>query len=191
MALPLRFLVRMVPMEEQPQAPFVRTLKSLAQSVGGRAINAKWTSYGAVEIDVLLETRPDFDLFLATAEPLAKLEFFRDLNEAPKFKPKEETIAEATEYFDAERYWEAHEELESVWRVSSGPEKTLLQGIILVCAAHVHHQKGEEDVALGVLRRARKQLDWGEAMFHGVDIARLRNHVDDVLKSGRFEIFRL
>ncbi len=181
----------MVPSEKQPRDSFLHIVRSLATSIAGNAINAKWTSYGALEIDVFFNSRSDFDLFLATTEPLARVEFFRDLNEAPRFKPKEEAIRKAVEYFDAERYWEAHEELEGVWRVSSGEEKILLQGLILVCTAFVHNQKGEGAVALNVLRRARKQLDWRGPSYEGINLVSLRTRVDTTLQNARFETFRI
>ncbi len=189
--LPRRYLVRMIPLEKQARDSFLHTVKSLAKSVAGSAINAKWTSYGALEIDVFLNARSDFDLFIATMQPLARIEFFRDLNEAPAFKPKERAVREGVGYFDSERFWEAHEELEGVWRVSSGDEKLLLQGLILVCTAYVHHQKGEGEVALNVLRRARKQLSWKEPSYGGINLAALRTHVDNILQNSRIEIFSL
>ncbi len=181
----------MVSLEKQPKDSFLHMVKSLAASIGGRAINAKWTSYGALEIDVFFNSRSDFELFTVTTQPLARIEFFRDLNEAPRFMPKEEAIRQAVEYFNSERFWEAHEDIEGVWRVSSGAEKLLLQGLILVCAAYVHHQKAEGGVAFNVLRRARKQLDWKEPAYDGIDLAMVRRNVDRILSSGAFLVFRI
>jgi hypothetical protein len=181
----------MVPLARQPKDSFLHIVKSLAASIGGSAINAKWTSYGALEIDVFFSSRSDFELFTVTTQPLARIEFFRDLNESPKFKPKDEAIRTAVEFFNSERFWEAHEEIEGVWRVSSGEEKLLLQGLILVCTAYVHHQKGEGGVAVSVLRRARKQLDWSEPTYQGINLAGLRDRVDAILRGNQFEIFRL
>lgn len=181
----------MSPLERQPNNSFALTVKSLARSVGGQAVNAKWTSYGALEIDVLVEARPDFQVFLATTEPLATLEFTRDLNEPPKFKPKDETISKAIEYFNGERFWEAHEELEAIWRSSTGPEKTLLQGLILVCAAFVHVQKGEQEVARSILRRADKQLVHSTTEYHGIEVRKLKLEVEGILESEHFHILRI
>ena len=181
----------MIPLQKRPNDSFQQIVKSLASSIAGRAVNAKWTSYGALEIDVFFNSRSDFDLFLVTTQPLARIEFFRDLNEAPRFKSREEAVTQAVEYFDAERYWEAHEELEGVWRISSGGEKLLLQGLILICTAFVHHQKGEGGVAISVLRRARTQLDWKDPSYQGINLPALRGRVDAVLERARFETFRI
>ena len=132
--------------------------------MGGKAVNAKRTSYGALEIDIFVASRQDFDVFLAAVEPLGKMEFYKDLQEVPPFLPKAEAIAEAVSLFNAERFWEAHEVLESQWRVAQGDEKLLLQGLILVCAAFVHEQKGEKAVAMGVAKARASFAPWRQRL---------------------------
>jgi len=159
--------------------------------VGGSVRNPKWTSYGALEIDVFVNSRPDFDLLQAALEPVSKIEFVHDLNEPPPHKSKEEIISEARSYFNSERFWEAHETLEALWRVSSGDEKLLLQGLILVCAAFVHHQKDEEETGQSVLRRASRQLNWPQSSYEEMDLERLRRRVQKILATRRFQVFRI
>ena len=125
------------------------------------------------------------------ASPLAKLEFIRDLNVAPPHKTDAETFSEARRLFNEERYWECHEVLEGIWRGKQGEEKRLLQGIILVCAAFVHHQKGEDSVALGVLRRAIPQLELSSRSYGGFDVTALKKNAMRVLDGGRFSNFRV
>src|SRR5206468_6104789 len=112
-------------------------------------------------------------------------------NEPPPHKSKEEIISEARSYFDSERFWEAHETLEALWRVSSGDEKLLLQGLILVCAAFVHHQKDEEETGQSVLRRASRQLNWPQSSYEEMDLERLRRRVQKILATRRFQVFRI
>ena len=169
----------------------LETVRSVARACGADPRNPKWTSYGALELDVFSPTRSDFDLFVEAVRPLVKLEFVRDLNLAPPHKEEADLFAEARDLFNAERYWECHEVLEGVWRTKQGEEKLFLQGVILVCAAFVHHQKGEAKVALSVLRRAAKQLDYGAPEYGGFDVARLRRDVDKLLKSGGLSVFRV
>lgn len=159
--------------------------------MGGSVRNPKWTSYGALEIDVFVNSRPDFDLLQAALEPVSKIEFVHDLNEPPPHKSKEEIISEARSYFNSERFWEAHETLEALWRVSSGDEKLLLQGLILVCAAFVHHQKDEEETGQSVLRRASRQLNWPQSSYEEMDLERLRRRVQKILATRRFQVFRI
>ncbi|MDA4128218.1 MAG: DUF309 domain-containing protein [Thaumarchaeota archaeon] len=188
--VPLRFLIRALS-NPGDEGSFLGVVREIAKNIGGSARNPKWTSYGALEIDVFFESKAEFDLFMAALEPLSKTEFTRDLNVAPAFKPKQAIIGEAVEFFNAERYWEAHEDLEAIWRNSNGEEKSLLQGIILVCAAFVHHQKGEKDVSLSVLRRALKQLEWKERIYEGIDVHALRARSEEIVSEGGFLKFTI
>ncbi len=185
----MRFLVRLV--GELPRERLLLAVKTVARSVGAEPRNPKWTSYGALELDIFCPTRADFDLFLLAVKPLARSEFARDLNAAPPHKTEKELFSEAREYFNSERYWESHEVLEGVWRLKQREEKRFLQGIILVCAAFVHHQKGEDEVALGVLRRAADQLDYPTPEYGGFSVPELKSHVQEILRSRRFSNFRV
>jgi hypothetical protein len=186
----LRFLLRVLP-EEPDRQDLLASVKGLAKTLGARVTHPRWTSYGALEIDVFVPSAQDFELLTSAMEPLAKVEFTRNLDEAPPFKPKEEVIEEAKGYFNAERYWECHETLESVWRPAKGEEKNLVQGIILVCAALVHEQRGERDVALGIYRRALPQIAWPEGRYHDIDVSRLRRHVELSLAKGELPPFKI
>ncbi len=109
----------------------------------------------------------------------------------PPYLPKEQAVDEAVALFNAERFWEAHEVLESLWRVEEGDEKRLLQGLILVCAAFVHMQKGEQDVALGVARRGLPLLDWRGASYFSVDVSDVRRRMARMVETGGLSLFRL
>ncbi|MDG7008728.1 MAG: DUF309 domain-containing protein [Nitrososphaerota archaeon] len=185
----MRFLVRLK--ADAPSESLLESVRTIAKALGVDPKNPKWTSYGALEIDVFSPSREDFELFVSAIRPLASFEFTKDLNVAPPYKAEEELFAEARELFNAERYWESHEVLEGAWRTKTGEEKRLLQGIILVCAAFVHHQKGEGEVALGVLRRSAPQLEYSGTPFHGFDLVRLRQNVHRIIETRRFENFAL
>jgi uncharacterized protein len=186
----LRFLVRVLPKEPDRQT-FLLSVKGLAKALGDRVTHPRWTSYGALEIDVFTPSVEDLELFVAVVEPLSSVEFTKNLDEAPPFKPKEKVLEEAKGYFNAERFWECHETLESVWRPAKGKEKSLVQGIILICAALVHEQRGERDVALGIYRRALPQIAWGERAYYSIDIPRLRRNVERSLAKGELSPFRI
>ncbi len=153
--------------------------------------NPKWTTYGALELDLFCNVRSDLDLFLAAANPLAEPEFVTDLNKAAEHMSDDEILAKARCLFNAERYWECHEVLEGLWRQKHGFEKRFLQGVILVCAAFVHHQKGKDEVALGVLKRAASQLDFPAAEYGGLRPSELSQKVREMLRKGRLTGFRL
>ncbi|MDG6901682.1 MAG: DUF309 domain-containing protein [Nitrososphaerota archaeon] len=186
----MRFLVRLrapgVPRED-----LLQTVVAIAKTLGADPRNPKWTSYGALELDVFTKTRDDFGLFVSAVGPLAPLEFATDLNVSRPHKEEADLFSEARELFNSERYWECHEVLEGVWRSKQGQERRLLQGVILVCAALVHHQKGNDDVAMGVLRRAAAQLDYPEGTYGGFDLARLRRSVSGMIGTGKFGAFSL
>ncbi len=186
----MRFLVRMLATDTTRES-FLASSRALARSVGADARNPKWTSYGALEIDIFCPTKGDFDLFLSVIRPLARIEFHRDLNVAPPHKPEAKIFEEARDYFNAERYWECHEALEGVWRLKHGDEKRFLQGVILICAAFVHHQKGENQVAMGVLRRAIPLLQFPSETYGGVAIGPLKRSAQSILDEGRFSNFRV
>ena len=186
----MRYLFRLAPYDRDTESA-VRLLRGIASSVGGRAVNPKRTSYGSLEMDVFTQSRQDFDLFLAAVEPLGRLEFFRDLQAPPQFLPKSQAVAEAVSLFNGERFWEAHEVLESVWRTSTGDEKRLLQGLILVCAALVHQQKGEDGVAVGVAKRAVPLLVWPLQEYYGVRLTRLKATLEREIEGERLSVFRI
>jgi len=179
----MRYLIRIFPSASDTGST-ERTVRGIASSIGGKAVNAKVTSYGALEMDVFLGSRADF-------EPMGKLEFYKDLQEPPVFLPTAEAVAEAVSLFNGERFWEAHEVLESLWRVAQGEEKRVLQGLILVCAAFVHLQKGENRVALGVAERSLPLLTWGDESYHGIGIRSVGEAMEGMLRAGKLSLLRL
>jgi uncharacterized protein len=188
--LTLRFLIRLRE-TSLPGERLLTSVRMVAKTLGVSPRNPKWTSYGALELDVFTPSRADFDLFVSAVSPLAEVEFTKDLNLVPLHKSEPRLFDEARRLFNDERYWECHEVLEGVWRTKQGKEKNLLQGIILVCAAFVHHQKGEEAVALGVLGRAIGQLDFDERRYGGFDVKELKRNVDDIIQGREFTYFKV
>ena len=186
----LRWLVRFLA-SETPKDSLLASVRALARSVGAEARNPKWTSHGALELDLFCPTDADFETFLAAVGPIAGTEFVTDLNRAPEYLPDNEILEKARGLFNAERYWECHEALESLWRQKRGEEKRVLQGIILVCAAYVHHQKGEEDVALSVLGRGAKLLESPLQKYGVFDLAFIRMEVRRALDARSTATFRI
>jgi uncharacterized protein len=186
----LRFLARFVTPEIERTA-LLASAKSLAKPLGVEVKNPKWTSYGALEVDLFSPSKADLDIFLSVMGPLAELEFIHDLSVAPVHKTEAELFSEARALFNEERYWECHEVLEGLWRQKQGDERRFLQGLILVCAAFVHHQKGEGKVALGVLERASRQLDFPAAAYGGFAVAAMKENAAGILATKRFKDFRV
>ena len=186
----MRYLVR-IDTTDDVNHKVLTSIRTIARSVGVEARNPKWTSHGALELDIFAASKADFETFRVAAQPLGTFEFVTDLNIAPPHKSLEQIFSEARGYFNSERYWECHEVLERAWRITVGEERKFIQGIILACAAFVHHQKGEDEVALSVLRRALKQLDSETAIYYGIKVNSLRRHLSSITSSGRFETIRI
>ena len=163
----------------------------MASDLGVSVRNPKWTSYGALEVDLFPRSKGDVELLMSVLEPLGKIEFIKDLGESPPHRSMKETVSDAKFLFNSERYWESHEVLEGLWRVLTGNEKKYIQGVILVCAAFVHHQKGEDEVALGVLKRAEKQIRGSEGDHFGIDSGQLSANVERTLNTSKFDLFEI
>jgi uncharacterized protein len=123
---------------------------------------------------------------LAVISPVAT---FEEVTE--RHIPKDEAINLAVESFNDEKYWNAHELLEGVWKKTSGGEKSVLNGIILVAAAFVHDEKDEPEICISILRRALVKLENGLNTYHGVDIDRLANKVAEIINTNRVERFTI
>lgn len=126
---------------------------------------------------------------LAAISPVASVEHIVE-----REVEKGEAIERAKELFNEEKYWGTHEALEAVWKATPrGPERDLVNGIILVAAALVHEQKDEHDVCMAILRRAAKKLEEGAAVrtYHGIDIDRLAATVARMLDAGKVERFTI
>ncbi len=104
----------------------------------------------------------------------------------------EERLEHARILFNEERYWEAHEMLENVWKKSKGEEKDILQGLILVCAAFVHAQKAEYSIALSILKRALAKLE-GKSIksIHGIDVVKVIEHINLMLDTDKIVRFTI
>lgn len=102
----------------------------------------------------------------------------------------EDALREGLELFNQERFWESHETLEQIWRVSKGAQRDVVQSLILTAAAFVHYQKGEPEICLSVLKRARAKMD-SFANLAPVSLEALRRNVDEILASRHVVLFTL
>jgi uncharacterized protein len=112
------------------------------------------------------------------------------LDTPPKVAGKEEALVEGVQLFNEERFWECHETLEQAWHVSKGVERDAIQSIILTAAAFVHYQKGEEDICLSILRRARAKMA-SVKNYETLDFETLERNIDGILDSETIRLFKL
>jgi len=155
--------------------------------VGNLRVSAK-----AVELDLLLDTEKFLQESLKALEgKIGPILTLRQLDIATPPNEKAEAVRSGLDLFNEERYWESHEALESAWRGTTGEEKEILQGLILIAAALVHWQKNEKDVALSVMKRALDKLAAHSGDYFGIDIAALKSKVNELLAAGQPEFFRI
>ncbi|MDI1495510.1 MAG: hypothetical protein K8823_818 [Cenarchaeum symbiont of Oopsacas minuta] len=142
-------------------------------------------SQRCVEFDVTLNAKTTDEL-IERISPIGSLENAKLVTE--EYIPKNDAIKLGVDYFNTERFWECHEVLEGVWKICKGQEKDLVQGIILVAAAFVHHQKFEDGICSSIFGRALEKLgNYNE--YYGIDIRILCSTITSMRKSGNVEPF--
>lgn len=88
-----------------------------------------------------------------------------------------EHLACGLKLFAAGQYFEAHEELESAWRVAERQQRFFLQGLIH-CAAAMHHAShGNLEGAVLQAHRAMRKLAGYLPEHGGVDTRSLLGHL--------------
>ncbi|MEM3670570.1 MAG: DUF309 domain-containing protein [Thermoprotei archaeon] len=100
-----------------------------------------------------------------------------------------ERLELAYRMFAEERYWEAHDLLETLWRTERDPgRKKVLQGTILAAAAMVHAQKNRKEVALGVAARALRMIrvykDDAKIGLEPFDVNYIGAQLDEMVSTG-------
>lgn len=141
-----------------------------------------------VEFDVEVE-KNELDLLVEKLSPIGDLDNARHI--AEENIEKEKGIEDGIFYFNKERFWECHEAFEGVWKQCYGREKELVQGIILLAVAFAHCQKNDYQIGLGMLDRAMEKLGTSPAMYHGIDIDRIRKKITEMQKSKTLTIFEI
>ena len=141
-----------------------------------------------VEFDVEVE-KNELDSLVEKLSPLGDLDNARHI--AEENIEKEKGIEDGILYFNHERFWECHEAFEGVWKQCYGREKELVQGIILLAVAFAHCQKNDYQIGLGMLDRAMEKLGTSPAMYHNIDIDRIRKKIIEMQKSKTLTIFEI
>ena len=162
-------------------------VRGLAGDIGNLRVSSS-----AVELDLLLDSNTNLEKAVQTLEgkigPLITMKQL-DIENPPV--ENEEAVKLGLALFNEERFWESHEALEFAWRRLEGPEKEILQGIILLAASLVHLQKNEEAVALSVMKRGYDKLAQHRGEHFGVDVAALKESVARMLSAGKPVFFKI
>jgi uncharacterized protein len=104
-----------------------------------------------------------------------------DLSVSEHFSTKKNVLDHAVFLFNIERFWKSHEVLEGLWRESSGAEKRILNGIILINAAFVHYQKNELDIFISILKRSLEKLSESFGKFYSLDLNQIKEEVTKII----------
>jgi hypothetical protein len=187
----LRVLIRATNPGIRPNKEEIRLLKArLANAGASRAENIR-ISNRAVEIDFFPEDEVHIPKDREIVEMLVgNVITVRNLTQLRGLPPRDDDLIQALKFYDEERFWEAHEALEGIWRtLRPGSEKDVLQSIILICAAYVHDQRGDEGVSKGILQRALKKLDAaGIKSYRGIDLVGVRGMLKRAVDRGSTEV---
>lgn len=92
---------------------------------------------------------------------------------------------EGLKLFNEKQFFETHEELEDAWREEKGAIRELYRGILQVAVVYLHITRGNYDGAIKVYERCIKWLkDWPD-VCRGIQVGKLRNDLEDVIKEAR------
>src|SRR5438067_12350891 len=87
------------------------------------------------------------------------------------------------EHIRAGRYFEAHEELEVVWRAAAAEERDFYQGLVHVAVAWYQAGRGKPVATERQLEKAIRRLEPYEPAHRGVDVAALRAQLKELLET--------
>lgn len=93
----------------------------------------------------------------------------------------EEALATGAWLWDQQRFFEAHESLETVWHAAPDGDRDFWQGVIQVAVAGVHAQRGNPTGAGALLERALQRLEPCPSPHRGVDVDALCAHARRVI----------
>ncbi|MFB5597482.1 MAG: DUF309 domain-containing protein [Nitrosopumilaceae archaeon] len=141
-----------------------------------------------IELDVSVE-KEKFQTVVDKLSPIGKLDNARHV--VDEEIQKEDGIKDGIFYYNNERFWEAHEAWEGAWKQSSGKEKELIQGIILVAVAFAHSQKNDDEIGIGMLGRALEKIGDYSGMYQNIDVDRIKSKIIDMKHNKQLTRFQI
>jgi len=187
-----RYLLRVANQVGYTPKDVEQVAETVRKTLGSRESASHFrVSTEAVEFNMFARSEKELDdRKKLLTQGLFRIVNLRLLDTPPKTVDKEEALAEGIQLFNKERFWECHEALEQAWHVSKGVERDAIQSIILTAAAFVHYQKGEDEICLSILKRARAKLaSIREYMI--IDLVGLGKNIDGILDSEEIQLFKL
>lgn len=187
-----RYLLRVANQDRYTPKDVEQVAETIRKILGSRESASHFrVGTEAVEFNMFARSEHELeDRKKLLTQRLFRIVNLRLLDTPPKVGDKEEALAEGIQLFNEERFWECHEALEQAWHASKGVERDAIQSIILTAAAFVHYQKGEDEVCLSILTRARAKM--ASAKSYGmIDLQELERNIDMILDSEKIHPFNL
>jgi uncharacterized protein len=171
------------------------SLRMLLQNYNHAVVRDIRISSYFIEMDVSTQDNTSLsadDLnFFEPINILGSLIRLEELNEVTDFISPEDAVMSAVFLFNMERYWKSHEVLESVWKNSKGQTKNLLNGLILVDAAYVHLQKGENTIFFSLLNRSLEKFKDYSEYFYDINMEILLKDIHKMIQTEKVSIIKM
>ncbi|HZY94658.1 MAG TPA: DUF309 domain-containing protein [Candidatus Bathyarchaeia archaeon] len=187
-----RYLVRLPNRPAYTRKDVEKVSREIRTMLGSREKASHFrVSDAALEFNMFAMSDQEFDRNKEILQKsFSRILTLKRIDNVPEMVGKEEALRQGVEYFNQERFWEAHEILEQAWNQSTGPERDAIQGLILTAAAFVHYQKYEDDICLSILVRAWNKLG-NSKPISGTDIEKVKGNIRDILDSKTIKLFRI
>lgn len=108
-----------------------------------------------------------------------------ELGDTPVPSSPEEALRLGIEFFNGERFFQAHEIWEHGWHAAPEPERDFWQGVIQVAIGYCHFQRGNPNGAVTLLGRGARRLERYRDGHRDLPIARLAREARDAAEAIR------
>jgi len=93
-------------------------------------------------------------------------------------------LAEGIIFFNAGRYFEAHEKWEDLWRITTGPLRLYYQGLVQAAVGLHHLTRGNLNGGRAQLKKSLAKLEQYPQRFCQIDNEKLVNDLRQALARG-------
>lgn len=166
-------------------------LKNARKSVGTYDIIVRdcRVSRFFIELDISISKEEKIENIIDLLKEISSLKEFVEVKE--RVYKKKEAIERSIQLFNEEKYWWSHEVLEGIWKIASGSEKELLNGLILVAAAFVHDQKNEKEISLSILQRALIKLFSSSGTYYAINVDVIKEKIKNIIENKQISRFTI
>ena len=142
-----------------------------------------------IELDISISKEEKIENIIDSLKEISSLKEFVEVRE--RVYKKKEAIERSIQLFNAEKYWWSHEVLEGIWKIASGSEKELLNGLILVAAAFVHDQKNEKEISLSILQRSLTKLSSSSGTYYAINVDIIKEKIKNIIENKQISRFTI